>query len=113
MGQKLADCWKHNKPIRLLDADADAESIELIYELIQLYSDEPITREELESQTLTVVNEYRPQKGYLNFYNEPSPKQILADLTSKMKAKENILILSSSQKIRSADGTINLEKKAI
>ncbi len=112
LGQKLADCWKHNKPIRLLDADADAESIELIYELIQLYLDEPITREELESQTLTVVNEYRPQKGDLHFYDEPSPKQILADLTTIMKNKENILILSSSQKIRSADGTINLEKKA-
>ena len=70
MGQKLADCWKHNKPIRLLDADADAESIELIYELIQLYSDEPITREELEAETLTVVNEYRPKKGDLNFYIE-------------------------------------------
>ncbi|MDJ0536606.1 MAG: DUF3854 domain-containing protein [Xenococcaceae cyanobacterium MO_207.B15] len=112
LGQKLADCWKNNKPIRLLDADADAESIELIYELIQLYSDEPITREELESETLTVVNEYRPQKGDLHFYDEPSPKQILADLTMLMKNKENILILSSSQKIRSADGTINLEKKA-
>ncbi len=112
LGQKLADCWKHNKPIRLLDADADAESIELVYELIQLYSDEPITREELEAETLTVVNEYRPKKGDLNFYDEPSPKQILADLTTIMKTKQNILILSSSQKIRSADGTINLEKKA-
>ena len=112
LGQKLADCWANNKPIRLLDADADAKSVELIYEFIQLYSDQKISREELEANTLTLINEYRPHKGKLHFYHEKSPKRILAELTAKMKRKSCLLILSSSQKSRSADGTENLEKKA-
>ena len=112
LGQKLADCWANDKPIRLLDADADFESVELIYELIQLYSDREISRAELEENTLTLINEYRPEKGDLHFYDEKSPKQILVDLTQNMKNQNNLLILSSSQKSRSADGTINLEKKA-
>lgn len=112
LGQKLADCWSENKPIRLLDADANAESIELIYELIQLYSEREISRAELEKDTLTLVNQYQPSKGDLHFYNEPSPKQIRADLITRMKRQDSIFILSSSQKSRSADGTINLEKLA-
>ena len=84
LGEKLADCWKYNKPIRLLDADADRETIELIYNLIQLYSDEPVTREELEAKTLTIINKYQPKKGDCYYYNEPSPKQILCDLTKKI-----------------------------
>lgn len=111
-GQKLADCWLQNKPIRLLDADVNTESIELIYELIQLYSDREILREELEANTLTLVNQYQPKKGDLHLYNEPSPKQIRAELITKMKRQDNLLILSSSQKSRSGDGTINLEKLA-
>ena len=113
LGQKLADCWTYNKPIYLLDADANIETIELIYELIQLYCDEPISREELEANTLTLINEYEPSKGDLHFYHEKSPKQIKADLIERMKNGENLLILSSSQKASSADGTINLEKLAL
>lgn len=113
LGQKLADCWSNNRPIRLLDADADARSINFIYDLIQLYSDEPITREELEEQTFTLINEFEPAKGDLYFYEEPSPKQIRADLIERMEKGENILVLSSSQKSRSNDGTINLEKLAL
>ncbi|MDJ0593075.1 MAG: DUF3854 domain-containing protein [Pleurocapsa sp. MO_226.B13] len=112
LGQKLADCWSQNKPIRLLDADANTESIELIYELIQLYSDREISREELEASTLTLVNQYQPKKGDLHLYDEPSPKQIRADLITRMKRQDNLFILSSSQKSRSGDGTINLEKLA-
>ena len=113
LGQKLADCWENNRPIRLLDADANLESIEFIYELIQLYSDEEITRCELEAQTFTLINEYEPPKGDLHFYLEPSPKQIRADLIGRMKKRENLLLLSSSQKSSSCDGTINLEKLAL
>lgn len=112
LGQKLADCWSNDKPIRLLDADADSESIELIYELIQLYSERAINREELEANTFTLINEYQPKKGDLYLYNEPSPKQIRADLIAKMKNHECLLLLTSSQKPRSSDGTINLEKLA-
>ena len=112
LGHKLADCWDYGKPIRILDADADVDSIELIYELIQLYSDQEISREELENQTLSVVNSFEPRKGELHFYQEPSPKQILLDLNRRMQRKENLLILSSSQKSRSADGTKNLERLA-
>ena len=112
LGQKLADCWANNKPIRLLDADADVESIELIYELIQLHSDQEISRKELEENTLTLVNQYQPKKGDLHQYHEPSPKQIRAELVHRMKENQNLLILSSSQKSRSSDGTINLEKLA-
>lgn len=112
LGQKVADCVKHNKPIYLLDADTNPESIEFIYDLIQLYSDEEISREQLESQTLTVVNEYQPPKGDLHFFREPSPKAIRAELTTRMKRGENLLLLSSSQKSRSGDGTKNLEKLA-
>ena len=90
LGKKLADCWKNKKPIRLLDADADLESIELIYELIQLYSDEAISREELELETFTLVNEYQPAKGDLNFYHEPSPKQINADLKKRSERREDV-----------------------
>ncbi|MDJ0573131.1 MAG: DUF3854 domain-containing protein, partial [Pleurocapsa sp. MO_192.B19] len=112
LGQKLADCWTNNKPIRLLDADANLESIELIYDLIQLYSDREISREELEASTLTLVNQYQPSKGNLHLYNEPSPKQIRGDLNNRMESHQNLFILSSSQKSRSGDGTINLEKLA-
>ena len=113
LGEKLADCWRNNKPIRLLDADANLESLELIYELIQLYSEDEITREELEANTFTLINEYEPPKGDLHFYLEPSPKQIRADLIERMKRGENLLLLSSSQKTHSNDGTINLEKLAL
>ena len=81
--------------------------------MIQLYSDEPITREELEEQTFTLINEFEPAKGNLYFYEEPSPKQIRIDLIERMKRGENLLLLSSSQKFRSNDGTINLEKLAL
>lgn len=57
LGQKLADCWANNKPIRLADADANYESIELIYEAIQLYSEQTISRSELEANTLTLINQ--------------------------------------------------------
>lgn len=112
LGQKLADCWEQNKPIRLLDADANPESIELIYDLIQLYCDREISREELEANTLTIVNEYEPAKGDLHFYHEPSPKKIRADLVEMMKDDRNLLLLSSSQKATSADGTLALERLA-
>ena len=112
LGQKLADCWSNNKPIRLLDADGDYESIESIYELIQLYCDHPVTREELENSTLTVINDYQPALGDLYFYHEPSPKLLRADLIEKMKQDLPLLIVSSSQKSASGDGTINLEKLA-
>ncbi len=113
LGSKLADCWRNNKSIRLLDADANLESIELIYELIQLYSEGEITREELEANTFTLINEYEPAKGDLHFYVEPSPKQIRIDLIERMKRGENLLLVSSSQKSHSNDGTINLEKLAL
>ena len=112
LGQKLADCWEHDRPIRLLDADADAETVELVYELIQTYAIEPPTREELEAETLAVVNNYEPEKGKLYFYHEPSPRQIKADLIEMMRADKNILILTSSQQVTSADGSINLEELA-
>ena len=112
LGQKLADCWKNKKPIRLVDADADAESMEFIYELIQLYSDEEVTREELEAETFVLVNEYEPEKGDLHFYHEPSPKQINLELKKRMVNKENLLVLTSAQKDRSADGSKNLERRA-
>lgn len=112
LGQKLADCWENDKPIRLLDADADTGTVELIYELIQTYAVEPPTREELETETLAVVNEYEPEKGKLYFYHEPSPRQIRADLIEMMRADKNILILTSSQQVTSADGSIDLEELA-
>ena len=112
LAEKLADCWQHNKQIRLLDADANLESIELIYELIQLHSECEISREELEANTFTLINEYEPPKGDLHFYLEPSPKQIRADLIERMKKGDNLFLLSSSQKSHSNDGTINLERLA-
>ena len=112
LGKKLADCWNNDKPIRIADADANSRSINLIYRLIQLYSDKPIEREDLENNTLTLINQYQPKKGNLYLYREPSPKQIRADLIERFSRKENLLILSSSQKSKSADGTINLEKLA-
>ena len=112
LGEKLADCWQHNKQIRLLDADANLESIELIYELIQLHSEGEITREELEANTFTLINEFEPPKGDLYFYLEPSPKQIRTDLIERMKKGDNLFLLSSSQKSHSNDGTINLERLA-
>lgn len=112
LGQKLADCWANNKPIRLLDADANVESIELIYELIQLYSDREITRDKLEDNTFTLVNEYKSELGKLYFYDEPSPKQIRADLVTRMKQQKNLFIVTSAQKPNSGDGTVNLEELA-
>lgn len=113
LGQKLADCWKNYKPIRLLDADANTETVELIYDLIGISCDWEVDTEELEQNTLTIVNEYEPPKGELHFYHEKSPKQIKSDLIERMKRRENLLILSSSQKARSGDGTYNLEKLAL
>ncbi len=112
LGQKLADCWKNKKPIRLVDADADAESIEFIYDLIQLYSDEPVAREELEAETFVLVNKYEPPKGDLHFYHDPSPKQINLELKKRMEQRENLLVLTSAKKDQSADGSKNLEKRA-
>lgn len=112
LGQKLADCWENNKPIRLLDADADAATVELVYELIQTYVAEPVTKEELEAETVAVVNKYEPAKGNLYFYHEPSPRQIKANLIQMMRADKNLLVLTSSQQATSADGTINLEQLA-
>lgn len=113
LGQKLADCWHNNRQIRLLDADANTQSIELMYDLIQCYSDVPISRAQLEEQTFTLINEYKQPLGDLHFYYEPSPKQIRADLLERMKRGEKLLLLSSSQKSSSGDGTINLEKLAL
>lgn len=110
LGQKLADCWKNGKPIRLLDADANGSSVELIYDLIRLYSDEEVSREELESETLTIVNNYRPAKGDLHFFCEPKPKAITAELIKRMKRRENLLILSSSKTSYSYKGTKNIDK---
>ncbi len=112
LGQKLADCWKNKKPIRLVDADADAESIEFIYDLIQLYSDESVTREELEAETFVLVNKYEPPKGDLHFYHDPSPKQINLEFKKRMEKRENLLVLTSAKKDQSADGSKNLEKRA-
>ena len=112
LGQKLADCWEQDRPIRLLDADADSESVEFVYDLIRTYSEVHVTNEELEAQTLTLVNEFEPSKGELHFYHEPSPKQIKADLIAKMRGDRNLLILTSSQQVSSPDGSINLEELA-
>ena len=113
LGKKLADCWANNKPIRLADADADLESIELIYELIQTYSEEEVIREELEAETITLVNNYQVEKGEVIVYNEPSPRQIRAELILNLENKENLFVFTSSQKPKSKDSTINLEKLAL
>lgn len=112
LAQKFADCWDNGKPIRVLDADINPETIELIFDFIQLYSKHEVSREDLESQTLTVLNEYQPSKGDLHFFYEPSPKAIRAELSARMERGENLLLLSSSQKSRSGEGTKNLEKLA-
>ena len=112
LGQKLADCWANNRQIRLLDADANAESIEFIYELIQLYSDEPIDREELENGTFTLINDYKQPLGNLYVDSGKTPMGLRLILKERMKRQENLLILSSGQKSSSGEGTIHLEELA-
>lgn len=109
LGHKLADCWQNNKQIRLLDADASPEAIELVYELIQLYCWQSPSKEELESGTAVLINEYKQPLGKLFVDNSDSPLNLRLRLKKKLANQENLLILTSSQKAKSGEGTINLE----
>ena len=113
LAQKLADCWDNDQEIHLADADADRVSIELIYELIQLKSSRPVSREELEASTVCIKNSYMPKKfGKLKLYAEKSPRMIRGELKASMERGEKLLLLTDTKKANSGDGSKNLWKYA-
>lgn len=112
IAKQCINCLRDQKPMYLADADANVESLKLVYELIELYSGGQFTREYLESETFCLVNEYQPQKGTLYLYDERTPKVIRTVVKKSIEDDENLMLLSSTQKSSQGNGSKNIEKLA-
>lgn len=101
----------------LSDADLSPISLKYVQGLLRNLTDEG--EDPIDLKTWVVQNEFQPNQGRKLFvYSENDPSQLIADCVTAIAASrsaggsadgQKVLIHTSAQKVRSKNGTINLE----